>query len=116
MVEDQGGCANHFHQQIVAATLEERVLLLLQDNDNVAWWKSRLLISLAVECDALAILHALVNVHLQHLALGHHLLAIARLAAVLVLDGLARPSAAIAVALDLLDHAGAKLAELDLPS
>jgi hypothetical protein len=35
----------HLHDQVNAVALEQRVLLLVQDNDNVTWLKSRLLIS-----------------------------------------------------------------------
>ena len=112
---DTRGCStNHLHEQILSLALKHGVLLLVKHNDDVARRQPRLLVALAVERDALTILHALVNVHLQNLSLGHDLLSIARLALVLLLDHLTRALALVAVALDLLHHAGRKLAQLNL--
>ena len=59
------------------------MLLLLEDNNDVARFKTRRLVALTRERYLLAVLHALIDVHLQYLSLMHYFLAIARLAHVL---------------------------------
>lgn len=61
-------------------------------------------VSLARECDLLAILHALLDNNLKNLLLLDNLLTFALGAAVLVTDGLAGALALIAWVLHLLDH------------
>jgi len=57
--------------------------LLVKDDNDVARGDAGLLVTLAREGDLLAVVHTLVNVHLEHLLLLANLLALARLAAVL---------------------------------
>lgn len=65
------------------------VLFLLQHQDDVARLHPRRLVRLTAKGDLLAVLHALVHVHLQDLHLLHHLLAFALFTAVLLADHLA---------------------------
>ncbi len=58
--------------------------------------------------------HALHDVNLEDLPLARNLLPVACLAAVRVGDDLTLSLACVAVLLNLLDHAGAELSELDL--
>lgn len=90
--------------------------LLFDDEDDVAGDDAGRLVRLAVECDLLAVAHALGDVHLQHLALRHHFLSGAGLALVAFVDDLPLTAAGGASALELLHHAGADLSELDLYS
>lgn len=86
-----------FHHQIrlvaatastAAATLEARVRLHLQDEQHVAVGVVGELIAFTAESDLLIVAHALVHVHLDHLGLLHHLLALALAAAISRLDDL----------------------------
>lgn len=103
--------------EVGALSLEPLVRLLLDDNNDIAWFRAWSLIALAIEGDRLAVLHALVDMHLQNLLFGHHLLALARLTPVLGVDDFTRPRALVARALHLLDH-GTHLAQrnLDTPT
>jgi len=65
------------------------VVLLLQDQDDVPGLHTGRLVGLPAERDLLAVLHALVHVHLQDLHLLHHLLALALFTAVFLADHLA---------------------------
>ena len=87
------------------------VRLLLKHNDDVTRNDSRGLISLTGKGDPLSVLHALVNVDLKNLALCFGLLALALLAAVLLLDGLALAIAVLADSLNLLHHARTNLSQ-----
>ncbi len=99
-------------KQVVALALEPSVLLFLDDENDISRLDAGRLIALARKLDLVARLHALVNVHLEHLALGHGLFAIARLALVLGVDDLARAVTVAARLLDLLHHR-AELAQDD---
>ena len=107
-------CQLHLHQQIISAALEHWVVLLVEDDNDITGRQARRLIALTIKCDLLSVIHALVDVNLKHFPLGNHLLARARLAAIFLLDCLAGAVAVAAVALNLLDHAWAKLTVLDL--
>ena len=95
--------------QVIALSLEPRVGLLLDDKDDIAGDDVGPLVALAGKGDLLAVLHALVDRHVQHLALGDGLLAVALLAPVLFPDDLALAVAVWADGLEALDH-GAHLA------
>ena len=92
------------HNQIIAFPPEHWVRLLLNDNDDVARDSIGRLVGLAVESDGLAVLHALVDVDLEHLALVVDLLAVACLALVLCVDDLSLALAVRARLLHLLNH------------
>lgn len=109
------------------------MILLLQDDDHVAWHYARFLIALARECDLLLVLHTcrqrgvsmipakelamfggtFVDVDLQDLAFLHHLQSFTCFTPILLLNHLTFTAALRASALDLLHHARAKLAEGD---
>ena len=91
-------------EQVVFLAFEAVVRLLLDNNDHIAGGDARRLVALPTEVDGLAAAHALVDVHLEHLLLGHDLATIARLALVFVVDDLARARAVVARLLHLLDH------------
>lgn len=90
--------------QIVALAPEPLMRLLVYNNNNVSRFDSRRLVALARKSNGLTALHALVDVHLEELALRNNLLADANLAAVLLVDNLARTVALSARLLDLLEH------------
>jgi hypothetical protein len=99
------------HDEVVTRALELFMRLGLQHDNDVARLDAGLLIALATQIDLLAVAHALVDVHLNHLGLVVDLLASARRTPVLLGDDLALPTAVGADALDLLGHAGAELPE-----
>ncbi len=106
--------AYHLHEQIGTLAFENWMLLGVKDDDDVARREAGGLVALALECNPLLILHTLVNVDFENLALWQHLLAVASLASVLLLDLLACAIALGALALHLLHHARAELAKLNL--
>lgn len=80
--------------QIVAGSLEEIVLLLHQHDHNVARLSAvHRLVALAGECDFLAVLHALVHVHIERFVLVHDALALALIAPIAVQKRLALAAA-----------------------
>ncbi|KAI3475524.1 hypothetical protein L1887_63081 [Cichorium endivia] len=99
--------------EVVLPALEARVWLFVDDDDDVAGDGVGRLVGLFLEGDVLAVLHALVDAHLEHLALLVDLFAVALLAAVLCVDDLAVALALWAGLLHLLHH-GTELSEHDL--
>jgi hypothetical protein len=91
-------------EQVRVFPLEPVVWFLLDDDDDIPGGNTWRLVALTAERDRLAALHTLVDVDLEHLLLRDDLLAIARLALVLVVDNLARTRALVARLLDLLNH------------
>ena len=87
---------------------------LVEHDDDVAGLEAGRLVALAGECDLLAVVHALVDVHLEYLALLDDLAARARATHVLGVDALALAVALAATRVYLLIHAGAQLVEYDL--
>jgi hypothetical protein len=85
-----------FHQQVCAFSLEQFVGLLLHDDDDIAGFDAWVLVSLSVESVLLAIGCALINLSIEDLLFLAHLLAVASLALVLLVDHLALTSAGIA--------------------
>lgn len=75
--------------EVVALSLELVVLLLLNDNDDIARHGVGRLVGLASKSDRLTVLHALVHCYLQHFTLLDHLVAVAGLALVFGVDQLA---------------------------
>ena len=100
-------------EEIGALALERGVLLLLHDEDDVARDGAGSLVSLTLEGDLLVVHHALLDVHLQHLLLLHHLLAVALPALVLLADDLPGAAALVAHGLHLLNHTGRDLPDHD---
>lgn len=90
------------------------MLLLLQNDNDIARLKTRRLITLSVERDLLTILHALIDVHLENLPLLDYLSSRARLTHVLGVDSLALTVTISARRVNLLVHSGAELVENDL--
>jgi hypothetical protein len=76
--------------QVVSFTFEPIVRSLLDDNDNISRLCARRLIAFATELHCLTSLHPLVDVYLQKLLLGKHLLALALSTSILRVDDLAR--------------------------
>lgn len=91
-------------EQIVALTLEPWVRLLLDLELDVTWLCARYLVTLPSEAQLGPALHALVHMHMQHLALDDRLLGVALLAFVLVPYALALAVAVGAHGLEALDH------------
>ena len=89
------------------------MLLLLKDDHHVAGDDSGCLVSFTVEGDLLAVLHALVNMDLEDLALALSLLSLALLAAILLLDDFSLAVALRAHSLHLLHHTGSNLSQAD---
>jgi hypothetical protein len=58
---------------VLEGLLINRVLLLVQNDDNVTGLESRLLISLPAEDNLLTITSALVDMHFQHFAIPDNL-------------------------------------------
>ena len=83
------------HQQVRALSLEGLVLLNFNDCNDVAGLDIGHAITLAVECELLAVGRPLVNLNLQSLVVALDLLALAYLASLGHVDGLALPSALI---------------------
>lgn len=98
--------------QVVSTTPEAIVRLLLYDDDDVSGRDTWSLITLTIEGDRLPILHALVNMDLEHLLLRDNLARITCLAPIFVIDSLARTVAFVARRLHLLNH-GTHLPECD---
>ena len=91
-------------EQVVALALEPRVLLFLDDKDDISRLDARRLIALARELDLLAALHSLVDVHLEHFTFLLGFFAVALLASVLRVDDLTRSITVATRLLDLLHH------------
>jgi len=89
------------------------MLLLLKNDDHITGDDSRGLVPLPGEGDLLAVLHALVHVNLEDLALAFGLLALALLAAVLLLNDFSLAIALRAHSLHLLHHTGSNLPQAD---
>jgi hypothetical protein len=91
-------------KQIVPPSFKSIVGLLVNHNDHISRLYSRRLIGLSVKLDGLAVLHPLVDMNFEHLALSDDLLALTRLAPTLGLDLLPFSIAIGASLLDLLHH------------
>ena len=100
-------------EEVILSALEARMWLLVDDNDYVAWDGVGCLVSLFFEGDLLAVLHALVDADLEHLAFLIDLLAITFLAAIFGVDDFTLTLTLGTGLLHLLYH-GTKLAEDDL--
>ncbi len=109
-----GDVHRHFQDEVDPVPLEQRVLLLVQDDDDVPRLEAGLLVALAAEGDLLPVLHALVDVDLEDFSLPIDLAAVALLAAQLGVDPLTLTLALAAHGLDLLHHPGSKLLNTDL--
>lgn len=84
-------------EEVLAVTGEDRVLLLLQDNDDVAGSRDAAdLSALAGEGDLVASAHSLLDVDAEDVAGLNHLLPAARLALVLLRDAAAAATALVA--------------------
>lgn len=90
--------------QVVTRTVETSMRLLLDLEDNIASLETWALVALALELDLLAALDALVDVHVQDLALDSRLLTLAGFAPVLIADGFALAVTVVAGCLETLDH------------
>lgn len=83
---------------------EDGMLLLVQDDDDIAGLEFRLLIALAVKDDLLTVGHSLVDVYLEDLPVADDLFALALLASIGGVDALALAATVRADGLDLLDQ------------
>lgn len=90
--------------QVVSLSLESRVLLLLDRDDDISRNDSRSLITLSVEPDLLSTLHSLVDMNLQNLSLAVGLLSLTGLASVLGIHHLSSTLTFVTWLLDLLNH------------
>merc|ERR1712159_111491 len=90
---------------IISLAGERLVVLLLDDEDDVARNRVRSLIRFALEDNLLVVSHALFDVNLEHLLLLDNLLRLAHLALILFADRLTRTAARVAHRLHLLHHA-----------
>lgn len=90
--------------EVVLVSLEPLVRLLLDHDNHVPRRNTRRLIALSRELNRLPSLHALVDMHLQHLLLRNDLARITSLALVFMVDDLSRTRAFVARRLELLDH------------
>merc|ERR1719154_212964 len=86
----------HRHDEVLVAAFKDRVFLLVQHNDDIAWLDVRFLIPLPGKHDLLAILHALLYRYLENLAVLDNLLGVALLAPILAADPLALSPALVA--------------------
>mmetsp|Transcript_31585 Transcript_31585/g.72598 ORF Transcript_31585/g.72598 Transcript_31585/m.72598 type:complete len:291 (+) Transcript_31585:160-1032(+) len=102
------------HQEIVTLTLEHLVFLLLNHKDDVTRHQPGFLVCFASEINFLAVLHALLNVHLEDALLLGHLVAPASLATVLVLNDTSFAFAVGAASLHLLHHPWCNLTDNNL--
>merc|ERR1719266_3107789 len=59
----------HLYDEVLAASLELIMSFLVQDDNDVPWFQSGLLVALAAECNLLSVLHTFVHLHLQDLPL-----------------------------------------------
>ena len=100
-------------EQVVALSLESRVRLLLEHNNDVSGDNTWSLVGFALELDLLARLHSFVDVDLENLSLRVGLLSVALLAPVLGVHHLSGSLALVTRLLDLLHHR-AELSEHDL--
>lgn len=91
-------------EDVVAATGEARVWLLLDLENDITGLDAGRLVTLAGIGDLLAALHAAVDVHVQDLPLDDSLLPLADLAAILILNNLAFAVAVGADSLESLNH------------
>jgi hypothetical protein len=99
------------HDEVVTRALVLFMRLGLQHDNDISGLDAGLLVTLSTQIDLLAIAHALVDMHLDHLGLVVDLFASTCRTPVLLGDDLALPTAVGADALDLLGHAGAQLSE-----
>ena len=97
---DAGQCLDKrdflFEEEISTLALEALVGLFLHDDDYITCLLSRVLVGLAVECVLLIIRRALVDLGVEHLLLFRHLLALASLALVGLIDDFTFATAIIA--------------------
>ena len=63
----------HLDDEVLAASLELLMSFLVQDDNDVPWFQSGLLVALAAECNLLSVLHTFVHLDLQDLPLPVHL-------------------------------------------
>lgn len=89
------------HDEIVSSPLEVLVRLLVEGDDDVAWFQSWRLIRLSLEGDLIPGLHSLVDVNLEDLPLRRNLLPVADLASTFGIDLLSRSLAIVTRLLDL---------------
>ena len=59
----------HLDDEVLVASLELLVSFLVQDDNDVPWFQSGLLVALAAECNLLSVRHTFVHLHLQDLPL-----------------------------------------------
>lgn len=90
--------------QVVPVPLEPRVLLLLDDKDDITRLDTRSLVALAGELDLVSTLHTLVDVNLEDLALLRRLLGVTRPTLVLGVHNLSGSVTFTTGLLNLLDH------------
>jgi len=89
------------YKQISTLSLEPLVGLFLHDNDHVTGLLAWVLVCLAVECELAIVRSALIDLSINDFLLLHHLLSLARLALVGLVDDLALAATVIAGALRL---------------
>ena len=94
----------NLRDEIILLASKSLMRPLFYYNDNISWQDAWCLITLPSESDRLSSLHTLVDMHLKHLFLRYHLLAVTLLALVLLVDDFTRTMALVASLLDLLDH------------
>ena len=101
--------------EVVATAFESGMILLLDLERNVAGFNARVLITLALEIDLVAIWDATVDGNVEHFALNNSLLALALAAPILIANGFTFALAVGADGLETLNH-GAHLAHHRLHS
>lgn len=94
----------HLANEIVLLALESVMRLLLHDDNHVSWFGAWRLITLSRKGHSLAVLHALVDMHLQEFLLRDRLLSLAYATSVASIDDFSGPRTFVAGRLHLLDH------------
>jgi hypothetical protein len=97
--------------QIIILPFEPLMRFLVNDNGHIPGLSSRCLIALAPKHDRLPALHALVDMYLQKLLLGHGLFPFTCPTSILGIDDLPHARTLVALRLDLLYH-GTDLSQL----
>lgn len=90
--------------KLILISLEPIMRLLLNHYNDISTLRVRCLITLAMECNMRAVLHALVDMHFELLLLRHDFLSKTDFTPVLWINLLATAIAIVTSALELLDH------------
>merc|ERR1719412_1272202 len=99
----------HLYDEVLAASLELIMSFLVQDDNDVPWFQSGLLVALAAECNLLSVRRTFVHLDLEDLPLPVDLPPVTFLTPQLGVNPLPLTVTLLTHGLDLLHHAGPEL-------